>query len=180
MTRVLVLAALLVAFVRPAAADLALAPEIVRALEQSPYVYVATQRKDGTFSPPAEIWFMWDQDAVWVASPVTTWRAKRIEAGRPAARIYVGKKDGPMLTATGAFVRDPAAYERLYATFAKKYPDGWPRYEAKFREGLQDGSRVLMRYAPVGTPAAGTAPSPSPAHEPPRVRSRATQERRSS
>lgn len=145
--------------VRPAGADVALAPEVIRALEQSPYVYIATQRKDGTFSPPAEIWFMWDQGAVWMASPATTWRAKRIRAGRGTARIFVGKKDGPMLTATGSFVRDPAVYERLYATFAKKYPDGWPRYEAKFREGLNDGSRILMRYQPVANAA---APSPAP------------------
>src|SRR5688500_6866814 len=113
MTRGLVLAAaLVVALVRPAFADVALAPEVVRALEQSPSVYIATQRKDGGFSPPAEIWFMWDQGAVWMASPVTSWRAKRIRAGRPTARIFVGKKDGPMLTATGASVRDPAAYDR--------------------------------------------------------------------
>lgn len=145
--------------VRPATADVAFAPEVIRALEQSPYVYVSTQRKDGTFSPPAEIWFMWDQGAVWMASPATAWRAKRIRAGRGSARIFVGKKDGPMLTATGSFVRDPAAYDRLFSTFAEKYPDGWPRYEAKFREGLKDGSRVLMRYQPV----AGTAvPSPRP------------------
>lgn len=145
--------------VRPAGADVTLAPAVIRALEESPYVYVATQRKDGTFSPPAEIWFMWDQGAVWMASPATTWRAKRIRAGRGTARIFIGKKDGPMITATGSFVRDPAVYDRLYATFAKKYPDGWPRYEAKFREGLNDGSRVLMRYQPVGNAA---APSPSP------------------
>jgi predicted pyridoxine 5'-phosphate oxidase superfamily flavin-nucleotide-binding protein len=153
-------AALALNGVRPAGADVGLAPEVVQALEQSPYVYVATQRKDGTFSPPAEIWFMWDQGAVWMASPATTWRAKRIRAGRGAARIFVGRKDGPMITATGSFVRDPAAYERLYATYAKKYPDGWPRYEAKFREGLKDGSRVLMRYQPI---AGAAVPSPSPA-----------------
>jgi hypothetical protein len=163
MTRaVLLAAALVVALVRPASADVALAPEVVRALEQSPYVYIATERKDGSFSPPAEIWFMWDQGAVWMASPVTSWRAKRIRAGRPKARIFVGKRDGPMLTATGTFVRDPAAYDRLYATFAKKYPDGWSRYEAKFREGLKDGSRVLMRYVPSATSAPALSPRPSP------------------
>lgn len=152
------IAALALSGVRPAAADVTLAPEVIRALEQSPYVYVATQRKDGTFSPPAEIWFMWDQGAIWMASPSTTWRAKRIRAGRGTARIFVGTKEGPMITATGAFVRDAAAYDRLYATYAKKYPDGWPRYEAKFREGLRDGSRVLMRYTPIAA-----APSPAPA-----------------
>lgn len=140
------------------AADVALSTELERALTQRAYVYVATERKDGTFGTPAEIWFMWDQGSVWMASPATSWRAKRIRAGRTKARIAVGSKDGPTLTATGSFVRDPAAYERLYATFAKKYPDGWPKYEARFREGLKDGSRVLMRYQV----SAGPAPSPTP------------------
>jgi len=54
--------------------------------------------------------------------------------------------------ATGSFVRDPAAYERLYLAFAKKCPEGWPKYAARFRAGLKDGSRVLMRYEPVAMP----------------------------
>ena len=140
-----------------------LAADTVRALESSPYVYIATQRKDGSFGTPAEIWFMYDQGAVWMASPTTAWRVKRIRAGRPQARIAVGKKDGPWFMATGSFVRDPAAYERLYATFAKKYPEGWPKYDARFRDGLKDGSRVLMRYQPVAAPeptAATASPHP--------------------
>ena len=147
-----------------AAADVA--PEIERALASSPYVYIATERKGGGFGSPAEIWFMWDQGAVWVASPSTTWRAKRLQAGRTAARIAVGSKDGPTFTAKGSFVRDPAAYERLFTTFAKKYPEGWPKYEARFREGLQDGSRVLMRYQPVATAPASSPARPSPTARP--------------
>lgn len=139
-----------------------LTPELVRALESSPYVYIATQRKDGAFGTPAEIWFMYDQGAVWMASPTSAWRAKRIRAGRATARIAAGTKDGPTFTATGSFVRDPAAYERLYAAYAKKYPQGWPKYEARFRDGLKDGSRVLMRYQPVA------APAPSPPSSTPR------------
>jgi hypothetical protein len=139
------------------------APDLERALADSTYVYIATQRKDGTFSSPAEIWFMWHDGAVWVASPPTTWRAKRIRAGRRSARIYVGKKDGPMLTATGSLVRDPATYDRLFATYAKKYPEGWPKYEARFRDGLKDGSRVLIRYEPQAAVAASASPArPSP------------------
>jgi hypothetical protein len=147
-----------------AAADLA--PETQRALTTSAYVYIATERKGGGFGTPAEIWFMWDQGAVWVASPPTTWRAKRIRAGRTAARIAVGSKDGPSFAAKGSFVRDPAVYDKLFTTYARKYPDGWPKYEARFREGLKDGSRVLMRYEPVVTATAPTSaparPSPSP------------------
>ena len=143
-----------------AAADLA--PEIAHAPASSPYVYIATERKGGGFGSPAEIWFMWDQGAVWVTSPPTTWRAKRIRAGRTAARIAVGSKDGPSFTAKGSFVRDPTVYERLFTTYAQKYPDGWPKYEARFREGLKDGSRVLMRYQPVATAPATSHAPPSP------------------
>jgi hypothetical protein len=137
--------------------------ELTRALETSRYVYIATARKTGGYGAPAEIWFMYDQGAVWVASPPTTWRVKRIRAGRRTARIAVGAKDGPSFTATGSLVRDPAVYERLFATFAKKYPEGWRQYESRFRAGLNDGSRVLIRYAPA-TPGA----SVSPASESPR------------
>lgn len=144
----------------PAAADV-LPADVERALANATYVYVATERKDGGFGTPAEIWFMWDADAVWVASPPTSWRAKRIRAGRTKARIAVGRRDGPTFAAEGAFVRDPAVYEKLCATFAKKYPQGWPKYEANFRNGLRDGSRVLMRYRPVASGAERGAPGAS-------------------
>ena len=136
-----------------------LAPEVVRLLESSPYVYIATQRKDGTFGAPSEIWFMYDQGAVWMASPTTAWRVRRIHAGRATARIAVGTKDGPTFVAKGSFVRDPAVYERLFTTYAKKYPQGWPQYEARFRDGLKDGSRVLMRYQPIAAPAGRPSPA---------------------
>jgi hypothetical protein len=102
---------------------------------------------------------MWHDGAVWVASPPTTWRVKRIAAGRTAARIAVGRKEGPSFAAKGSFVKDAAIHDRLFATFAKKYPDRWPGYEARFRDGLKDGSRVLMRYDPVAALPAAAAPS---------------------
>lgn len=140
--------------------------DLGRALETSRYVYIATARKAGGYGTPAEIWFMYDRGAVWVASPPTTWRVKRIHAGRTSARIAVGTKDGPSFAATGSLVRDPAVYERLFTTYAQKYPEGWPQYESRFRQGLQDGSRVLIRYQPVTplpsvSPVSGT-PRPSP------------------
>ena len=144
---------------RPGAAAADVTPEIAHALETSRYVYIATERKGGGYGTPAEIWFMWDGGAVWVASPPTTWRVKRIRARRPHARIAVGSKDGPSFAATGSLVRDPAVYDRLFTTYAKKYPEGWPQYESRFRDGLRDGSRVLIRYAPSAAPAAAVSPA---------------------
>lgn len=127
-----------------------LSPSLREELARSKYVYISSTRKDGSLSKPAEIWFLYHDGAVYVASPPTTWRARRIRAGRPQAKIAVGKVDGPSFMATGAIVNEPAVLPVLFATYAKKYPGGWPRFEQKFRNGLKDGSRVLIKYTPKG------------------------------
>src|SRR5262249_55515571 len=115
----------------------------------SKYVYIASARKDGSFSKPAEIWFMFHDGAVYVASPPTTWRVRRIKAGRTKAKIAVGSPTGPSFDAVGAIVNDPKLYPTLFEVYAKKYPDGWPTFESKFQSGLKDGSRVLIKYTPA-------------------------------
>jgi hypothetical protein len=132
----------------PAGAATGLTPAIEKALGDSEYVYVSSTRKDGSLSEKAEIWFMYEGGKVYVGTPPTSWRVKRIEWGRPAAKIWVGSREGPSFDATGAIVKDPKLYERLYEVFAKKYPEGWKRHEDGFRKGFQDGSRVLVAYTP--------------------------------
>ena len=117
-------------------------------LASSTYVYISTQRKDGSFGKPAEIWYMWHDGAVWVGTPPTTWRVKRITHHRPNAKIAVGKPDGPSFDAVGSVVKDDKVAAKLFETYAKKYPDRWPGYEEKFRTGMKDGSRVLVKYVP--------------------------------
>ena len=34
------------------------------------------------------------------------------------------------------------------ADYAKKYPDGWAKYEQAFRDGFKSGERVVVRYTP--------------------------------
>ena len=125
-----------------------LAKNIRDLLATSTFVYISSTRKDGTLSKPAEIWFLWHQGSVYVASAPTTWRVKRIRWGRPAAKIWVGKLDGPAFTATGAVVDEPAVHEIMFKTFAEKYGLRWKAWEGSFRSGLADGSRVLVRYVP--------------------------------
>jgi len=125
-----------------------LSAEIKTALATSKYVYIASTRKNGSLGKPAEIWFLYRQEAVYVGTPPTSWRARRIKAGRPQAKIWVGKTDGPSFMATGAIVSDPAAQQALLEAYAKKYPDGWSKFEEKFRSGFKDGTRVLIKYTP--------------------------------
>jgi len=126
-----------------------LTPELQKALDSSKHVYVQSARKDGTLGKAAEIWFMPYNGAVWVASPPSTYRVKRIQAGRTKAKVWIGKTDGPAFNAKGSIVKDPEVNKVLLETFAKKYSDGWSSHEKNFRDGLANGARVLIKYEPA-------------------------------
>jgi hypothetical protein len=142
----LVIAALLV----PASSE-GLAAAVEQELASSKYVYIASTRKDGNLGKPAEIWFLWRDGSVYVGTPATSWRARRIKAGRPQAKIWVGKPDGPSFVATGNIIKDPKVEEAMLAAFATKYPDGWSRHAETFRSGFEDGTRVVIKYTPTGS-----------------------------
>lgn len=130
-------------------ASAGITPEIDRLLQTSEFVYVSSTRKDGTLGRKAEIWFTWQDGSVWLGTRPDSWRAKRIRWKRPLATIWIGRPDGPSIRARGEFVPDPSRYDMLCRDYAGKYPARWPRWEASFREGLANGSRVLIRYVPV-------------------------------
>ncbi len=117
-----------------------------KALDSAKYVYIQSSHKDGKLSKPAEIWFINYKGAVWVASPITTHRVKRIKAGHGKAKIAIGKPDGPSFNAKGSIVKDAEVNKAMFESYAKKYADGWSSYEKQFKDGLTDGSRTLIKY----------------------------------
>jgi hypothetical protein len=139
---------LLLALLLPMAALADLSPALQKALSDSKFVYISSTRKDGSLSKPAEIWFLFHDGAVYVGTRPSSWRVKRIKAGRPGAKIAVGSVDGPSFQATGSLVNDPSAQELMLKTYAQKYPEGWQTHAQAFRDGFKDGSRVLVKYAP--------------------------------
>ena len=130
------------------ASALALPPDVDKALRDVKYVYIRSERKSGEFGKPSEIWFLYDDGSVWVGTRPSSWRVRRIRAGRPLARIAAGSVDGPSFEAKGAIVSDAAREQRLMDAYAKKYPDRWPGFAAQFRDGFKSGDRVLVRYTP--------------------------------
>jgi hypothetical protein len=124
-------------------------PAVDEALPRAKYVYVQSERKTGEWSKPAEIWFHTDAGRVCVATRPMSWRVRRIGWKRTKARIAVGRPDGPTFEARGALVKDRALEDRLMADFAKKYPEGWPKFEQAFREGFKSGERVVVCYTPA-------------------------------
>jgi hypothetical protein len=140
--------ALALAVAVASAASAALAPDVEKALRESTYVYVQSERKSGEWSKPAEIWFHYEDGKVYVATRPSSWRVRRIGWKRAKARIAVGKPDGPAFEATGALVKDPAVEQRLMDDYAKKYPDRWAKFAQDFRDGFKSGERVVVRYTP--------------------------------
>lgn len=142
------LAALLLAG-GPAPADAAgLSPAMQKQLGETKYVYIQSQRKDGSFGQPAEIWFFLHEGAVYVGSKKTSWRARRILKGHTAAKVHAFMPSGPSFDAVGQIIESQETWKLLFDAFAKKYPEGWPTYEKDFRQGAADGTRVLIRYSP--------------------------------
>ena len=117
-------------------------------LADATYVYVQSERKSGEWSKPAEIWFFVDGGTLYVGTKPESWRVKRIKAGRTKARVAIGKVDGPTFDATAAVVQNPAIEEKMFAAYAKKYPEGWKKFEDAFRQGFKTGDRVLVAYTP--------------------------------
>ena len=73
--------------IHPPAQSAPLSAEQQKTLDSSKYVYIQSARKDGSMGKAAEIWFFHHQGAVWVCSPVTTHRVKRIQAGQTKAKM---------------------------------------------------------------------------------------------
>jgi hypothetical protein len=149
---------------RARAADAAFTPpaETLSALEASPLVYVSPLRSNGSESRcHGEVWFLHDKGDVIICTDQDRWKSEAIKKGLDRARIWVGDfgavrsagdrfRKAPTLLAKAEFDRDRGTFDRLLATFAKKYPDEWGRWKPRFESGYADGSRVLIRYRALG------------------------------
>lgn len=161
-------AALLLPLVRPAAA-LAAPPALpdttVRLLETSPFVYVSPLRRDGAESTcHGEVWYAWIDGGVVLITAKSSWKARASASGRTGARIWVGDhgrwknalggvseafRQGPRFDAQVRRVEDRVLFDRLLATYEKKYPLEIERWRDRFREGFASGERWILRYEPV-------------------------------
>jgi len=147
--------------VRAAAAGDADGDAVAAALAAADTVYLSPLRSDGSESRcQAEVWFVLDGADVCVVTATTAWRARAVRAGLRQARIWIGdlgiwtRTDGryralPQADVTGEFIESQAERERMLALFGSKYPLSWVLWGPRFRNGLEDGSRVMLRYRPA-------------------------------
>ncbi len=140
---------------------------LTTALEQSPFVYVSPLRSDGSESTcHGEVWFAWLDGEVVLNTGAGYWKARAVERGLDRARIWVGDhgrwkrflgapnesfRQAPQFDARATASRDPALVDRLLAVYERKYPAEIARWRDEMRQGVADGSRVLIRYRPEGS-----------------------------
>lgn len=138
----------------------AVADATQKALGKSNTIYITPLKKNGAESTcHAEVWFTYDGSNIYVVTSSKAWRARAASLGL-TARMWVGEfgvwkdskeayRKAPQITATAALITDAAAQTQILEKFGQKYYDDWDTWGPRFSNGLKDGSRVMLRYAPT-------------------------------
>ena len=131
------------------------------ALQSSKLIYLTPLKSDGEESRcKAEIWFAPHDGDIYVVTQADAWRAEAVRRGLTQARIWVGDfgvwtdaddafRAAPQIDATAALEANGETQASVLEVMAGKYADdGWSSWGPRFQTGLQDGSRVMIRYVP--------------------------------
>jgi len=130
----------------------------VAALDTSPLIYLTPVISGGRESAcHAEVWFVHYQTAIFVVTPMDAWRAEAVRRGFNRAKIWTGAfgvwkraegryRSAPYLEIEGRFEIDAAVHAQVLAEYGRKYVSEWGSWGPRFRDGLAEGSRVMLRY----------------------------------
>ncbi len=134
------------------------AADLAEGLADSDLVYLSPIQSSGALSScQAEVWFQYHDSAVYVVTSDKAWRARAVRQGLQQARMWVGDvgvwtdSDGeyaqlPSTNVSGALIDDEAQIKAVLKKMGRKYPASWLVWGPRFRNGLADGSRVMLRY----------------------------------
>ncbi len=130
-------------------------------LDELDLIYLSPIKSDGNLSRcQAEVWFVHEGDNLFVVTDANAWRARAVTAGLQKARVWVmdvgqwQKSDGayktlPSHVTNVSLQDDKAVHARVLDRFGDKYSLEWVLWGPRFRNGLADGSRVLLKYQPA-------------------------------
>ncbi len=139
-----------------------LSPVVTAQLKKNSLVYISPLKSNGEESRcHAEVWYLVDGDAVVIGASSSGWKVRAVEAGLDQARLWVGDfgtgrsvgdryKAGANFRARAEAVKDDALFARLLTAYGERYPAEWGKWKPRFEKGYTDGTRVLIRYTPIG------------------------------
>lgn len=134
---------------------------ISTALRESDLIYLTPIRSDGLESKcQAEVWFVADGTDMFVVTATDAWRTRAARMGLTKARVWVGDlgvwtgtdgkyRDLPSVETEASVIADKQEQERVLELFGDKYTMEWLVWGRRFRNGLEDGSRTMLRYRPT-------------------------------
>ena len=132
------------------------------ALGSSQLIYLSPVQANGEASTcQGEVWYVYHEKEVYVVTQADAWRVRAIERGLTRAKIWIGEfgpwrrangkyKSAPYLELEGQLENNPKVHEELLPHFGTKYVGEWNRWGPRFRKGLANGSRSLLRYRVAG------------------------------
>ena len=126
------------------------------ALVESQLIYLTPIKKGGALSRcQAEVWYVMLGADAYVVTRADSWRARAPMAGRNQAKIWVGDlgvwkranyQSLPSVNATASVETDAAQISAVLEQFGRKYASEWGTWGPRFRQGLKDGSRTVLKY----------------------------------
>ena len=131
------------------------------AMNESELIYVAPILSDGGASRcQAEVWFVHHASNLYVVTANDAWRAQAVGKGLTRTQIWVGDvgawndsngayRELPQIQAVSSQVSDADSQSSVLDAMGDKYRLEWVVWGPRFRNGLADGSRVILRYQPV-------------------------------
>lgn len=134
------------------------AADLRTGLDDSELVYISPLRSDGNLSAcQAEVWFQHHEGAVYVVTASGAWRAQAVGKGLTRAKMWVGDvgqwrssngtyRDLPSTMVTASMATATEVHEAVLDKMGSKYTLEWFVWGPRFRKGLADGSRVMIRY----------------------------------
>ena len=127
-------------------------------LDKSQLIYLTPFRADGGESTcHAEVWFVHHGADIFVVTKSDAWRTEALRRGLTRAGIWIGEfgawkdakdryRSAPYLVIEGRLETDTAVHGEVLGKFATKYESEWGTWGPRFRKGLADGARVMLRY----------------------------------
>jgi hypothetical protein len=117
-------------------------------LARNKEIHVATERKDGTRSDAAPVWFALIDNAIWFSTSPDSHKAERIARGSPVYVSVLGK-NGPFIKTKAEISKDGAIADQLGEIYAKKYWMAWLGLFRPSRARVESGKIVLVRLTPA-------------------------------
>ena len=127
-------------------------------LDKSALIYLSPFRSNGKESKcHGEVWFVHHNNEIYVVTQSDAWRAEALRRGLRRAAIWIGEfgtwksakdkyRSAPYLVIEGRLEDDASVHAELLNHFGDKYSNEWGTWGPRFRNGLADGSRVMLRY----------------------------------